>query len=261
MINALITIPSGSTILLHVCAHNPTGVDPTQSQWKKIAKALKAKKHVPFFDCAYQGLASGDLDKDAWPIRHFVDLDMDAILIAQSFAKNFGLYGERAGALHIVARTRDGAARVQGQLHKLQRVIISTPPAYGARLISLILQNSSLYEQWLEDVRTMHARMTNMPQSIATPSAAERYARQLGLCHQSKRNVLLHRIQRIPSGDIEKKVPCIHDHRRACQHCWLKRKECGVCCECVQGGTGSLLPCAALKTALQMQTFEVLRRL
>lgn len=30
-------------VLLHVCAHNPTGVDPTQEQWKKILEVVKRK--------------------------------------------------------------------------------------------------------------------------------------------------------------------------------------------------------------------------
>jgi len=27
--------------LLHACAHNPTGVDPSKEQWKKIAEIMK----------------------------------------------------------------------------------------------------------------------------------------------------------------------------------------------------------------------------
>jgi hypothetical protein len=53
---------------------------------------MKARKHFPFFDCAYQGFASGDLDTDAWAVRYFVDQGFE-LLVAQSYAKNFGLYG------------------------------------------------------------------------------------------------------------------------------------------------------------------------
>jgi aspartate aminotransferase len=62
--------PDGSLFLLHACAHNPTGVDPTMDQWKDIAQLMKAKQHIPFFDCAYQGFASGDATRDAAAIRH-----------------------------------------------------------------------------------------------------------------------------------------------------------------------------------------------
>ena len=81
--------PEGSVILLHACAHNPTGVDPTQDQWKQIAAVMKARKQLPFFDSAYQGFATGSLEEDAWAIRYFVQQGFEMIA-AQSFAKNFG---------------------------------------------------------------------------------------------------------------------------------------------------------------------------
>lgn len=43
-----------SVFLLHACAHNPTGIDPTQDQWAELSKLMKAKRHTAFFDCAYQ---------------------------------------------------------------------------------------------------------------------------------------------------------------------------------------------------------------
>ena len=93
----------GSIVLLQACAHNPTGVDPDREEWKKIVEAMKKKKLIPFIDLAYQGLATRDLDKDVWLIRHFAEEGFE-LFVAQSLAKNFGLYGERIGALHIVAR-------------------------------------------------------------------------------------------------------------------------------------------------------------
>jgi len=65
LLTALQNAPERSPFLLHACAHNPTGVDPTPEQWEKIADLFIQKKHFAFFDCAYQGFASGDLDKDA----------------------------------------------------------------------------------------------------------------------------------------------------------------------------------------------------
>lgn len=62
--------PERSLFLLHACAHNPTGVDPTFEQWQEIAAVMKAKKHIAFFDCAYQGFASGDPTRDAAAIRY-----------------------------------------------------------------------------------------------------------------------------------------------------------------------------------------------
>jgi aspartate aminotransferase len=63
--------PNGSIMVLHACAHNPTGVDPTRDQWNAIADVMIEKGHFAFFDCAYQGFASGNLDEDAWSVREF----------------------------------------------------------------------------------------------------------------------------------------------------------------------------------------------
>ena len=101
MLKFLSNAISGSVVLLHACAHNPTGVDPTQDEWRQIAEVMKKNNLIPFFDSAYQGFATGDLEKDAWPIRHFAELGFE-MLISQSFAKNMGLYGERIGALHMI---------------------------------------------------------------------------------------------------------------------------------------------------------------
>ena len=106
---------SGSVVVLHVCAHNPTGIDPTEEQWKKIAEVMKKNSLIPFFDSAYQGFASGDLDKDAWAVRYFLSQGFQ-MLVAQSFAKNMGLYGERVGALHIVAGDKITADKILSQL-------------------------------------------------------------------------------------------------------------------------------------------------
>lgn len=106
---------AGSIVLLHACAHNPTGVDPTEAEWKQIAEVMKRNNLIPFFDSAYQGFATGDLEKDAWPIRHFASQGFQMI-ISQSFAKNMGLYGERIGALHMITSNKDTADKVLSQI-------------------------------------------------------------------------------------------------------------------------------------------------
>lgn len=91
LIEDLDKAPENSVVILHACAHNPTGCDPTQEQWAKIADVMEKRKLFPFFDSAYQGFASGDLEKDAWAVRYFVSRGFE-LVCAQSFAKNFGLY-------------------------------------------------------------------------------------------------------------------------------------------------------------------------
>ena len=161
--------PEGSIILLHACAHNPTGVDPTRDQWIEITKIMKAKKHFPFFDCAYQGFASGDLTNDAWAVQYFVTQGFE-LCIAHSFAKNFGLYGERAGAFHFVTCPGPTASetvnRVASQLAILQRSEISNPPLYGARIASLVLNDSALFSEWEANLRTMAGRIIDMRKTL-----------------------------------------------------------------------------------------------
>ncbi|KAI5662822.1 hypothetical protein M9H77_22145 [Catharanthus roseus] len=100
LLEDLSAAPSRAIVLLHACAHNPTGVDPTLEQWEQIRKLMRSKAMLPFFDSAYQGFASGSLDGDAQSVRMFV-ADGGECLAAQSYAKNMGLYGERVGALSI----------------------------------------------------------------------------------------------------------------------------------------------------------------
>lgn len=127
--------PERSVFLVHGCAHNPTGVDPTEEQWNQLLEIFLRKKHYAFFDSAYQGFATGDLDRDAASMRLFAEKKVP-MLVCQSFSKNAGLYSERAGALHVVASSPDEAQRVKSQLSQLQRAEISNPPAYGARVVS-----------------------------------------------------------------------------------------------------------------------------
>ncbi|GAA5835043.1 hypothetical protein JCM9279_007181 [Rhodotorula babjevae] len=165
----LSSAPKQSVFLLHACAHNPTGVDPTREQWEEIAAIFKDKGHFAFFDCAYQGFASGDLDNDAWAVRHFVSQRIP-LLVCQSYAKNAGLYGERIGALNLVASTAGagpgGAARLRSQLLILQRQEISNPPTFGARIVGMILNDEEMFDEWKRDVKTMAGRIIAMRERL-----------------------------------------------------------------------------------------------
>ena len=189
---ALERAPEGSIVLLHACAHNPTGVDPTREQWKEIAGVVRARRHFPFFDCAYQGFASGDLERDAWAVRYFVEQGFE-LCVAQSFAKNFGLYGERAGAFHFVAAPGGAdaagtATRVASQLAILQRSEISNPPAYGARIAGCVLNDPALFAEWEENLRTMSGRIIRMREelrgkleALGTPGTWNHITDQIGM--------------------------------------------------------------------------------
>lgn len=154
-------IPEHSVILLHACAHNPTGVDPKPEQWKEMSKVIKSRKLLPYFDMAYQGFASGDCNRDAHAVRMFIE-DGHRIALSQSFAKNMGLYGERVGAFTMVCDSKDEAQRVLSQLKIIIRPTYSNPPIHGARIAALVLTDPELNKQWLQEVKGMADRIITM---------------------------------------------------------------------------------------------------
>lgn len=157
--------PEGSFFLLHPCAHNPTGVDPTDGQWREISNQLMVKHHFPFFDVAYQGFASGDLEKDAKAIRLFLE-DGHVVGCAQSFAKNMGLYGHRVGCLSVLAKDQQQAMIVRSQLQRLARAMYSSPPIHGVLLVSTILSDPLLKAEWVEELKVMADRIRSMRASL-----------------------------------------------------------------------------------------------
>jgi len=165
-------IPEGSIIMLHACAHNPTGVDPTPEQWKELSQVVMSRKLLPFFDMAYQGFASGNVDKDAFAVRQFID-DGHRILLSQSYSKNMGLYGERTGAFTVVCKDKDEAARVESQIKIIVRPLYSNPPRHGARIVTEILNTPDIRSEWLVDVKTMADRIITMRDQLKAGLARE----------------------------------------------------------------------------------------
>lgn len=159
--------PKSSIFLLHACAHNPTGVDPTLEQWREISAEMLAKKHVVFFDCAYQGFASGNADVDAAAVRLFVEQGHQ-IALGQSFAKNFGLYGERVGALSFVCEDPEESKRVLSQLKLIIRPMYSNPPIHGAMIVKNILSDDKLRNQWYQECAGMANRIISMRSLLRT---------------------------------------------------------------------------------------------
>ncbi|CAJ0940953.1 unnamed protein product [Ranitomeya imitator] len=160
-------IPEQSIILFHACAHNPTGVDPRKEQWKELAAVVKSRRLFPFFDMAYQGFASGDTDRDAWAVRHFIQEGLNVVL-SQSYAKNMGLYGERVGAFTVVCSDADEAKRVESQLKILIRPMYSNPPLNGARIAAAILTQPDLRSEWLQEVKGMANRIISMREQLVS---------------------------------------------------------------------------------------------
>eukprot|EP00283_Hemiselmis_rufescens_P020995 CAMPEP_0173439034 /NCGR_PEP_ID=MMETSP1357-20121228/20735_1 /TAXON_ID=77926 /ORGANISM="Hemiselmis rufescens, Strain PCC563" /LENGTH=420 /DNA_ID=CAMNT_0014404369 /DNA_START=11 /DNA_END=1273 /DNA_ORIENTATION=+ len=166
MLQDLAGAPLGSVFVLHTVAHNPTGVDPTPDQWKRIADVCEKKRAVIIFDTAYQGYATGDLDKDAYAVRYFSDERGLELMVTQSYSKNFGLYGERIGALNVACADEETAGKVRSQLNGIIRPMYSNPQLHGARLVAGVLGDDSLRNMWQQELTDMSQRIVDMRSAL-----------------------------------------------------------------------------------------------
>ncbi|KAH1256444.1 Aspartate aminotransferase, mitochondrial [Glycine max] len=147
LLNDVKNAPDCSFFLLHPCAHNPTGVDPSEEQWREISLQFKAKNHFPFFDMAYQGFSSGDLDKDAIALRIFLE-DGHLIGCAQSFAKNMGLSEHKAGCLSVLCQSIKRVAALKSQLQLMSHAMYSSIPFQGISLVTMILSDTQIQKRF-----------------------------------------------------------------------------------------------------------------
>ncbi|KNC49892.1 aspartate aminotransferase [Thecamonas trahens ATCC 50062] len=171
MMDDLSKLEAGTPVLLHACAHNPTGVDPSLEQWREISACLADKGLFPLVDMAYQGFASGDVDADAAAVRTLV-ADGHDLILCTSFAKNMGLYGERTGALIFVTSTPEQATAVESQAKILIRPMYSNPPIYGARIVETDLSSPELHALWLTEVADMADRIIDVRTTLRNGLAA-----------------------------------------------------------------------------------------
>jgi len=160
MLGSLQQIPHGSIIVLHACCHNPTGVDPTAEQWTRIIDVVRSRGIVPFLDLAYQGFGDGT-EADAAVVRRFADTP-GPLFVSTSFSKSFSLYGERVGALSVVAGDRDEAQRVLSQIKRVVRANYSTPPTHGGQIVATVLGSPELHALWEAELAMMRNRIKLM---------------------------------------------------------------------------------------------------
>jgi aspartate/tyrosine/aromatic aminotransferase len=157
---AIEKIPAGDVVMLHGCCHNPTGIDPTPAQWNKLADVIYGRGLLPFLDFAYQGFADG-IDEDAAGLKALARPGKE-LIVCSSFSKNFGLYCERVGALTVVAKDKAAADTVQSQVKVCIRSNYSNPPAHGAELVTTVLNDADLRNQWEQEVAGMRDRINGM---------------------------------------------------------------------------------------------------
>lgn len=88
------------------------------------------------------------------------------MICACSFAKNFGLYGERAGCLHYVLSSSHLVPVVGSQLRAISRTLYSTCPSYGARIVATILSDPVLNLQWKSECKMMADRLNSVRRQL-----------------------------------------------------------------------------------------------
>jgi aromatic-amino-acid transaminase len=165
MHSTLQALPAGSIVVLHSCCHNPTGVDLSQEQWRKVLAVVQARGLVPFLDLAYQGFAEG-IDADAYAPRLFAEA-MSPIFLSSSFSKSLSLYGERVGAFSLVAGSADEAARALSQVKRVVRTNYSNPPTHGGDIVARVLDAPELRALWEKELGGMRERIKAMRKALA----------------------------------------------------------------------------------------------
>jgi aspartate aminotransferase len=160
MLDALRGADSGDVVLLHACCHNPSGLDPSEEQWRAIADVIVERNLLPFVDMAYLGFAY-DLESDAFAVRHLAG-KVPEMLVSTSCSKNFGLYRDRVGTLTMLAADADSCAIVYSQANSFVRTMYSVPPDHGAAVVSIILNDAELRAQWVAELGGMRERLSGM---------------------------------------------------------------------------------------------------
>jgi aromatic-amino-acid transaminase len=183
---ALEAIPSGHVVLLHACCHNPTGADLTNDQWNEVIAIVRDRGHIPFLDIAYQGFGDG-IEADAHAVRAFAAAGVP-LFVSNSFSKSFSLYGERVGALSVVAATGEEAARLLSQLKRVVRTNYSNPPSHGGKVVASVLESAELRGVWESElagmrdrIRTMRSRLADGLRTVAPGSDFSFVLRQRGM--------------------------------------------------------------------------------
>ena len=160
MTAALERLPARTVVLLHASCHNPTGADLSTTQWRELLSLVKRRQLLPFIDIAYQGLGEG-VDADAFGLRLFC-AELPEVLCAVSCSKNFGLYRERTGLLHLISSSRAAADASLSQLVRIARGIWSMPPDHGAAIVHAILGDEPLRRRWAEELEAMRGRIEGL---------------------------------------------------------------------------------------------------
>lgn len=164
MLAALNALPAGAIVVLHACCHNPTGADLQAEHWREVVEAVRARGLIPFLDIAYQGFGDG-IEADGAAVRLFAD-GTAPVFVSSSYSKSFSLYGERVGALSVLASGAEEAARVLSQLKRTIRANYSNPPTLGSQIVATVLASPELRALWEQELGGMRDRIKALRQAL-----------------------------------------------------------------------------------------------
>ena len=182
LLASLRKMDAGSIVVLHACCHNPTGADLTQEQWGQVIAAVTEGGLVPFLDMAYQGFGAG-IAEDGAVVRRFVEAG-GPLLVSNSFSKSFSLYGERVGALSVVASSSEEAARLLSQLKRVVRTNYSNPPIHGGKVVATVLSTPELRQLWEDELAGMRVRIKAMREELVQKLANKAPGRDFGFVRE-----------------------------------------------------------------------------
>ena len=169
MIADLSAVREGDAVVLHGCCHNPTGLDLDLATWEEVGRLLAERGALAIVDLAYAGLGDG-LVPDTEPVRVLADAGVD-VAVCLSFSKNMGLYGERVGAMVSIAATPELADAVHSRVKACARSIYSNPPVHGGAIVSTILGDPALRDDWQSELAIMRDRINGLRAELAAELA------------------------------------------------------------------------------------------
>jgi aspartate aminotransferase len=184
MMTALSKAGAGDLVLLHGCCHNPCGADLSHEQWQAITELAQNNGFTPFIDLAYQGLGDG-IDEDCYGVR-LMAATLPELVLVSSCSKNFGLYRERTGALTVITAQAAATRAAASQIAATARGIYSMPPDHGAAVVTEILGDTTLNDDWLIELREVRERIQSLRSDLVNALAAQGVDRDFSFIQQEK---------------------------------------------------------------------------
>ena len=142
------------------------GLDPTASRIGRNSPQPSRRKGCCRCLILPIKVLDAALTEDAMAVRHFL-ADGHQMLVANSYSKNFGLYGERIGGFYVVTADAASAERVRSQVMRIIRANYSSPPLHGSRIIATVLASDTLRQEWETELAVMRERISGIRKALA----------------------------------------------------------------------------------------------